>query len=159
MNLDNRTARRRRHRPRRRDAADVSDARRLLGGGHRRSSPAGKREILIDLTPVTYVDSATIGCLMDLYRQVHGAGGQLKLSGVQKRVETMLTMTGAQNFIEIHADEPSAVKSFGALAMRTIKTTTGADDRARRRPAGRHGSALSRSDRQARARAHRSRTW
>ena len=75
---------------------------------------SGKRDILIDLTPVTYVDSATIGCLMDLYRQVRTAGGHLKLSGVQKRVETMLTMTGAQNFIEIHADEPSAVKSFGA---------------------------------------------
>jgi len=75
---------------------------------------AGKHEILIDLTQVTYVDSETIGCFMDLYRQVHGAGGHLKLSGVQKRVETMLTMTGAQNFIEIHADEPSAVKSFGA---------------------------------------------
>jgi len=74
---------------------------------------AGKKEILIDLAPVTYVDSATIGCLMDLYRQVTGAGGHLKLSGVQKRVETMLTMTGAQNFIEIHADEPTAVKSFG----------------------------------------------
>jgi anti-sigma B factor antagonist len=75
---------------------------------------AGNRAILIDLTPVTYVDSATIGCLMDLYRQVRSAGGHLKLSGVQKRVETMLSMTGAQNFIEIHADEPSAVKSFGA---------------------------------------------
>src|SRR5262245_65390177 len=75
---------------------------------------AGRREILIDLSPVTYVDSATIGCLMDLYRQVTSAGGHLKLSGVQKRVETMLSMTGAQNFIEIHADEPSAVKSFGA---------------------------------------------
>ena len=74
---------------------------------------AGKREILIDLTPVTYVDSATIGCLMDLYRQVNSSGGHLKLSGVQKRVETMLTMTGAQNFIEIHADEPTAVRSFG----------------------------------------------
>ena len=74
----------------------------------------GQKEILIDLTPVTYVDSATIGCLMDLYRQVHNAGGHLKLSGVQKRVETMLTMTGAQNFLEIHADEPSAVKSFEA---------------------------------------------
>ena len=72
----------------------------------------GKREILIDLSPVTYVDSATIGCLMDLYRQVHAAGGHLKLSGVQKRVETMLTMTGAQNFIEIHSDEATAVKSF-----------------------------------------------
>jgi anti-sigma B factor antagonist len=75
---------------------------------------AGTHDILIDLSPVTYVDSATIGCLMDLYRQVHTAGGHLKLSGVQKRVETMLTMTGAQNFIEIHADEPSAVRSFGA---------------------------------------------
>ena len=75
---------------------------------------AGQNNIVIDLTPVTYVDSATIGCLMDLYRQVSGAGGSLKLSGVQKRVETMLTMTGAQNFIEIHADAPSAVKSLGA---------------------------------------------
>ena len=74
---------------------------------------AGQHEILIDLAPVTYIDSATIGCLMDLYRQAHNVGGHLKLSGVQKRVETMLTMTGAQNFIEIHADEPSAVKSFG----------------------------------------------
>ena len=73
----------------------------------------GKRNILIDLAPVTYVDSATIGCLMDLYRQASAAGGALKLAGVQKRVETMLTMTGAQNFIEIHADEPSAVRSFG----------------------------------------------
>jgi anti-sigma B factor antagonist len=74
----------------------------------------GEANVLLDLSAVTYVDSATIGCLMDLYRQVHTAGGHLKLSGVQKRVETMLSMTGAQNFIEIHADEPSAVKSFGA---------------------------------------------
>jgi anti-sigma B factor antagonist len=75
---------------------------------------AGEKKILVDLGAVGYVDSATIGCLMDLYRQASSAGGALKLAGVQKRVETMLTMTGAQNFIEVHADEPSAVKSFGA---------------------------------------------
>lgn len=75
---------------------------------------SGASRVLIDLTPVTYVDSATIGCLMDLYRTVTGAGGELKLSGVQKRVETMLTMTGAQNFIRIHADEAGALASFGA---------------------------------------------
>ena len=73
----------------------------------------GQREILIDLTPVTYVDSATIGCLMDLYRQISAAGGVLKLAGVQKRVETMLTMTGAHNFIELHQDEAGALASFG----------------------------------------------
>lgn len=75
---------------------------------------SGEKKILVDLAAVGYVDSATIGCLMDLYRQASSAGGALKLAGVQKRVETMLTMTGAQNFIEVHADEPSAVKSFGA---------------------------------------------
>jgi anti-anti-sigma factor len=75
---------------------------------------AGRRDILIDLAPVTYVDSATIGCVMDLYRQVTTAGGNLKLCGIQKRVETMLTLVGAQNFIEIHADEQAALKSFGA---------------------------------------------
>ena len=74
---------------------------------------AGARSILIDLRPVTYVDSATICCFMDLYRTVSGVGGQLRLSGVQKRVETMLTMTGAQNVIGIHADEAGALKSFG----------------------------------------------
>ena len=87
--------------------ADFSDAVAALIAG-------GTHNVLVDLTPVTYVDSATIGCLMDLYRQVRSAGGHLKLSGVQKRVETMLNMTGAQNFIQIHADEQSAVKSFGA---------------------------------------------
>jgi anti-anti-sigma factor len=75
---------------------------------------SGERKVLLDLSSVTYVDSATIGCLMDLYRQASAAGGSLKLAGVQKRVETMLTMTGAQNFLEIHADEASAVRSFGA---------------------------------------------
>ena len=75
---------------------------------------SGERKVLLDLATVAYVDSATIGCLMDLYRQATAAGGALKLSGVQKRVETMLTMTGAQNFLEIHADEASAIKSFGA---------------------------------------------
>ncbi len=73
---------------------------------------AGDRKVLLDLSTVTYVDSATIGCLMDLYRQASAAGGVLKLAGVQKRVETMLSMTGAQNFLEIHPDEASALRSF-----------------------------------------------
>ena len=75
---------------------------------------SGQKHILIDLAPVTYVDSATIGCLMDLYRQTTGKGGALKLAGVQKRVETMLTMTGAHNFLALHADEAAALASFGA---------------------------------------------
>ena len=42
------------------------------------------------------------------------AGGWLKVAGVQKRVETMLTMTGAHGVLDIHPDASSAIKSFGA---------------------------------------------
>ena len=73
----------------------------------------GDKKVLLDFTKVTYVDSATIGCLMDLYRQAAGKGGALKLAGVQKRVETMLTMTGAHNFLALHDDEAAALASFG----------------------------------------------
>src|SRR5919106_5404979 len=64
----------------------------------------GDKKVMIDLSKVTYVDSATIGCLMDIYRQTTADGGTMKLAGVQKRVETMLTMTGAHNFLEMHPD-------------------------------------------------------
>jgi anti-anti-sigma factor len=74
---------------------------------------SGDKRLLVDLSRVGYVDSAAIGCLMDLYRQATAAGGTLKLAGVQKRVETMLTMTGAHNFLEVHANEASALASFG----------------------------------------------
>ena len=73
----------------------------------------GETRLVIDLAPVGYVDSATIGCLMDLYRQATTAGGTVKLAGVQTRVRTMLAMTGAHNFLEVHADRASALASFG----------------------------------------------
>ena len=73
----------------------------------------GEKKLLVDLAPVTYVDSATIGCFMDLYRQASAAGAALKLAGGQKRGETMLTRTGAQNFLELHPAEASAVRSCG----------------------------------------------
>jgi anti-anti-sigma factor len=73
---------------------------------------SGDPRLVIDLTAVNYVDSAAIGCLMDLYRQAAAAGGTLKLAGVQKRVETMLTMTGAHHFLEVHSATAAAVASF-----------------------------------------------
>jgi hypothetical protein len=36
----------------------------------------------------------------------------LKLAGVQRRVETMLSLTGANQFLEIHPDTPAAIQSF-----------------------------------------------
>jgi anti-anti-sigma factor len=73
---------------------------------------AGTKKIVVNFAGVEYLDSAAIGCLMDLYRQASAAGAALKLAGVQRRVETMLTLTGANQFMEIHPDAAAAVKSF-----------------------------------------------
>ena len=67
---------------------------------------------MIDLSKVEYLDSAAIGCLMDLYRQATASGARLKLAGVQRRVETMLTLVGANQFMEIYPDAAAAVNSF-----------------------------------------------
>ena len=72
----------------------------------------GSRKLVIDFGGVEYLDSAAIGCLMDLYRQATAAGATMKLAGLRSRVETMLTLTGTNQFMEIHADTASAVKSF-----------------------------------------------
>jgi anti-sigma B factor antagonist len=75
----------------------------------------GTRKLLIDLTAVTYIDSASIGCLMDIRRMLQDKGGVLRLSGLQPRVETMVSMTGVNKIIEIHREESAAVAAFGAL--------------------------------------------
>jgi anti-anti-sigma factor len=72
----------------------------------------GARKIVLDFGSVDYMDSAAIGCLMDLYRQATAAGATLKLAGLRSRVETMLTLTGTNQFMEVHPDAAAAVKSF-----------------------------------------------
>lgn len=72
----------------------------------------GERKVVIDLSGVEYIDSAALGCLMDLYRQATTAGATLKLAGVQQRVETMLTLVGANQFLDVYPDTAAAVKSF-----------------------------------------------
>jgi anti-anti-sigma factor len=74
---------------------------------------AGRSKLVIDLAAVTYIDSASIGCLMDIHRLVQDKAGGLRLSGLQPRVETMISMTGVHKIIEIHREESEAVAAFG----------------------------------------------
>ena len=83
-----------------------SEVRQLVEGG--------TRKVVIDLGAVTYIDSASIGCLMDIHRLLREKDGALRLSGLQSRVETMSSMTGVHKIIPIHHDEEEAVASLAA---------------------------------------------
>jgi anti-sigma B factor antagonist len=73
----------------------------------------GARKLVLDLEAVTYIDSASIGCLMDIHRLLEHRHGAVKLSGLQPRVETVLFMTGVQKIVPVHRDETEALAAFG----------------------------------------------
>jgi anti-anti-sigma factor len=73
----------------------------------------GARKLVIDLSGVTYIDSASIGCLMDIHRLLQEKDGAVRLAGLQPRVETMISMTGVHKIVPIHREEAEALASFG----------------------------------------------
>ena len=79
----------------------------------RQQVEAGARKVVIDLSAVSYLDSASIGCLMDIHRLLREKEGVLKLYGLQARVETMVSMTGVHKIIDIRRDEAAALSAFG----------------------------------------------
>ena len=85
-------------------SAFFSEVRQLVDGG--------ARKLLVDLQAVTYIDSAAIGCLMDIHRLLQDKGGTLRLAALQPRVETMISMTGVHKIIGLHRDEAGALAAF-----------------------------------------------
>jgi anti-anti-sigma factor len=75
---------------------------------------AGARKVLVDLQDVGYLDSASIGCLMDIHRLLQEKEGALRLAGLQPRVETMISMTGVHKIVPLHRDEDEALAGFHA---------------------------------------------
>ena len=85
-------------------SAFFSEVRQIVEGG--------ARKLLIDLQGVTYIDSAAIGCLMDIHRLLQDQGGTLRLAAPQPRVETMISMTGVHKIVGLHRDEAAALAAF-----------------------------------------------
>jgi anti-sigma B factor antagonist len=73
----------------------------------------GSRKLVLDLEAVSYIDSATIGCLVEIHRLVADLGGALRLAGLRRRVHSMLSMTGVDRFLAVHEDAAEALASFG----------------------------------------------
>ena len=79
----------------------------------------GVRQLVLDLEAVSYIDSATIGCLVEIHRLVADQGGAVKLASLQRRVHTMLSMTGVDRFLEVYDGEAEALASLGWMGVRT----------------------------------------
>jgi len=73
---------------------------------------ADRKNILLNLDKVTYMDSAGIGELVACFKRASEAGAKLKLLNPSGRVSDLLSLTKLQQVFEIYAEEKEALVSF-----------------------------------------------
>jgi len=77
---------------------------------------AGERSILVNLSDVTYLDSAGLGELVGTYATVTNLGGDIKLLRPQGKVKDLLAVTKLYTVFVTFEDEAAALASFGGDA-------------------------------------------
>ncbi len=71
-----------------------------------------RKQLLLNLESVPYIDSAGLGEIVRTYTTVSRQGGSLKLLNLTKRITDLLSITKLLTVFETYESEPDAIKSF-----------------------------------------------
>ena len=74
---------------------------------------AGRRQFVIDLSGVNYIDSAGVGMLVAESKRVTQNGGAMRLARLTARSHHLLAMLKLKFVFEVYDDVDAAVRSFG----------------------------------------------
>ena len=72
----------------------------------------GRKQLLLNLEAVPYIDSAGLGEIVRTYTTVSRQGGKLKLLHLTKRIQDLLSITKLLTVFETFENESEAMKSF-----------------------------------------------
>jgi anti-sigma B factor antagonist len=72
----------------------------------------GRKQILLNLNGLVYLDSSGIGDLVHTYMSVIKSGGEMKVVGLTEKVEEILKITQLYQVFPEFKDEHSALQSF-----------------------------------------------
>ncbi len=75
-----------------------------------------QKNILLDMSGVSYVDSAGLGELVQAYATTKNRGGALKLVSVTKRLKDLLVVTKLLTVFDTYDSEAEGLASFGAAS-------------------------------------------
>jgi anti-sigma B factor antagonist len=76
----------------------------------------GKKNIILNMKDVGYVDSAGLGELVGAYTTATNQGGAVKLLHMQGKMRDLMQITKLHTIFPAFEDEQSAVASFSASA-------------------------------------------
>ena len=71
-----------------------------------------RKNIVLNLSELQYLDSSGIGELVSSFTTVTNGGGQLKLLNLTKKIQELLAITKLLTVFQVFNDEKTAVASF-----------------------------------------------
>ena len=71
-----------------------------------------KKQLLLNLENVPYIDSAGLGEIVRTYTTVSRQGGKLKLLNLTKRIQDLLAITKLLTVFDTYDSEAEATKSY-----------------------------------------------
>ena len=74
----------------------------------------GGKEVVVDLTDTTFIDSTTLGVLVGGVKRLRPSGGQLTLVCSDRNITKIFEITGLDRVFPIYASRAEAVENIGA---------------------------------------------
>jgi anti-sigma B factor antagonist len=75
---------------------------------------AGAKEVVVDLTDTTFIDSTTLGVLVGGVKRLRPNGGKLSLVCSDKNITKIFEITGLDKVFPIHATRAEAVETINS---------------------------------------------
>jgi anti-sigma B factor antagonist len=72
----------------------------------------GAKEVVVDLTDTTFIDSTTLGVLVGGVKRLRPNGGQVSLVCSDKNITKIFEITGLDKVFPIHATRAEAVETI-----------------------------------------------
>lgn len=73
---------------------------------------ADSRQLVLNLSGVTYIDSGGLGTLVGVYSSARGGGADIKLTGLGQRLRDVLQITKLVTVFEVYDTEQQAIDAF-----------------------------------------------
>ena len=74
----------------------------------------GRKQIVLNLSGVSYMDSTGLGELIAAYATVTREGGSIKVANLTQRVSDLLAITKVLTVFDVYESEADALNSFPA---------------------------------------------
>jgi anti-sigma B factor antagonist len=74
----------------------------------------GKKQLVVDLSKATFIDSTTLGVLVGGVKRLRPSGGSLALVCTDQNITKIFEITGLDRVFPIHASREEALKAVAA---------------------------------------------